>query len=354
MEPPGPLKEYALRGAERPGDMVTVLEGKVESLPLGEEIDRLFADEWARGSIFVDFLEASGATEIEVGPWLPGDAGGASGPGRRGVREVHCRVPAPRIPLCPTSTRISLTYTLAMLTDDLGQESLQVDVTSVVHDVPYCDHFIVQDRTVMMNLGDSTVVSKAVSVLFVKSTMLQSKIAFSTVAEQRKAGEAFLELLRQRRRAHQDVSKVPRPLTRRLRLPSPSTRAGSAQAEAVRQIRQQRFRKGAPELAAPSRRSSAWDRLLLALVLLLVAAAAASLAGDPSSELKVASPSQEALTNPSCNLSPAPWSLLQAGLFAISAACLCFYPCGLLLYSIRGAQAAAPAPGRRTAAKKLQ
>jgi hypothetical protein len=194
MELQSPLVEGVAEG------VTTVLDKRVvEHVSLGREIERLLADTWVRGSLFLDFHEAEGATELEVGPWLSRDHcnSGTATTARKsaGTRKLAMRLPAPAITMRQTIAT-SITYRISA-EDDGDNASLCVETASVVYDIPYGDYFVNCAKTSLVSVDQSVAISKICWTVFKKDTMLRRKITSTAAAEQRKAGELLINVLRQ-------------------------------------------------------------------------------------------------------------------------------------------------------------
>jgi hypothetical protein len=189
----GPLVEGVAEG------VTTVFDNRVvEALPLKTEIETLLADTWATGSLLRDYHEAQGATELEVGPWLPSSYDGgsldtASVARKRGTRKVTMRIPAPAITMRQT-VDMSTTYRISS-EEEGASTSLCIEIASVVSEVPYGGYFVNCAKISFVSVGPDVAVTKVSWVVFNKSTMLKTKIASTAAAEQRRAGELFFTVL---------------------------------------------------------------------------------------------------------------------------------------------------------------
>jgi hypothetical protein len=170
-------------------------------LPLAWEAALLFGEDWGPGSLVVDLLEASGTTEVEVGPWLHDDEvhpALAEGSKRAaGTRVVTMRVPLAPAPMTPKTTRTTSTYSLSRKDEDTGV-SICIDTSIVIHDIPYADYFTVQERITLTLQQDGIAVKKMAGLRFSKSTFVQSVIESNFKGSQRKSGEELLTFLRRR------------------------------------------------------------------------------------------------------------------------------------------------------------
>jgi len=155
------------------------------------------------------------ATELSVAPWLEDAGGGDASPaaGSSGstvkIREVSLKVPVPPAPMCPRKTRLTTTYCLTT-TPSHGDFSITLQSSSVSHDVPFGDKFLVQERVELMPSedGGGVKVHKQGRCVFLKSCgMLQSHIQASSAAQMTKTGEYFVSILKQRARA-QGINRI--------------------------------------------------------------------------------------------------------------------------------------------------
>jgi len=183
----------------------------VPGLELTSIREELVSDEWSQGSLILDQYEGLGAWRIAVGPWIDdsdeprGVAGCEDGPR---LRELSMEMPVPPAPMCPKSTR--MTVTMCLLASKPGDTpSLTLLCTSVSHDVPFGDKFVVQEKIELMPLesGEGARFCKHGRVVFVKSCgILNSRISSTTAAELTRTGEKFVALLKQRATPSSDPS----------------------------------------------------------------------------------------------------------------------------------------------------
>lgn len=96
------------------------------------------------------------------------------------------------------STRMTIIFRLCLCPNyqGLGSSAVIIETSSVSHDVPYGDHFTVQERMVLLQQSGGITVSKAFSADFAKRTIFQSTIQSQVKDAQRQLSELLLSILR--------------------------------------------------------------------------------------------------------------------------------------------------------------
>jgi hypothetical protein len=173
--------------------MISVLQAHVPHLRLNTLSNKLFADEWGEGCLVTDFWTALGATGLEVSPWSKSTD---SNKEELSTRTLKMTLPVQAGPMC-NSTRMTIVFRLAHCSDHEGHGSsaVVIETSAISHDVPYGDHFTVQERIVLLNQAGGVTVSKAFSADFAKRTIFQSTIQNSMKDAQRQHAELLLSIL---------------------------------------------------------------------------------------------------------------------------------------------------------------
>ena len=78
--------------------------------------------------------------------------------------------------MCPPETRVTVQYEVGLAHNEHGKEILHVKSSTVSHDVPYGDHFSVDEKIEMLREGDGVLVTKSWSADWVKRSFLKSMI----------------------------------------------------------------------------------------------------------------------------------------------------------------------------------
>jgi len=179
-----------------------LLEVHVPGLTLTTVKKDIFSDEWNRGSLIFDHYEGLGAWNIAVGPWIDDSTeacGGTDcGDGPR-LRELSMELPVPKAPMCPKSTRMTATMCV-LVSRSSDTPSLTLLCTTVSHDVPFGDKFVVQEKIELLPLesGEGVRFCKHGRVVFLKRCgILNSLISSSSTAELTRTGEKLVALLKQ-------------------------------------------------------------------------------------------------------------------------------------------------------------
>jgi len=181
-----------------------LLEVHILGLEVTSISEELAFDEWKQGSLIFDHYEGIGGWNIDIGPWIDDSdepcGGVGCGDGPR-LRELNMEMPVPPAPMCPKSTRMTATMCLLASKSTSTQSSLTLLCTTVSHDVPFGEKFVVQERIELVPLenGEGVRFCKHGRVVFIKSCgILNSRIASSTAAELTRTGEKLVALLKQR------------------------------------------------------------------------------------------------------------------------------------------------------------
>mmetsp|Transcript_9353 Transcript_9353/g.17890 ORF Transcript_9353/g.17890 Transcript_9353/m.17890 type:complete len:647 (-) Transcript_9353:61-2001(-) len=180
-----------------------LLEVHVPGLELTTVREDVFSDEWNKGSLIFDHYGGLGAWHVAVGPWIDDstEACGVAGCGDRPrLRELSMELPVPPAPMCPKATRQTVTMCL-LVSRSSDTPSLTLLCTTVSHDMPFGDKFVVQEKIELVPLesGEGVRFCKHGRVVFLKSCgILNSRISSSTAAELTRTGEKLAALLKQR------------------------------------------------------------------------------------------------------------------------------------------------------------
>ena len=88
-----------------------------------------------------------------------------------------------------------MSYGLGLAHDDQGRDVVTLKSSAVSHDVPYGDHFSVEEKIEMVREGDGVLVTKSFSADFVKRTFLRSMIETSIKNAQKDTCEKLMSVL---------------------------------------------------------------------------------------------------------------------------------------------------------------
>ncbi|CAK8997241.1 unnamed protein product [Durusdinium trenchii] len=176
--------------------MIPVLCTHVKALSLTRVEDALLADEWISGCVVWDYWMRHNAREIIVEPWrweTPPDPSKARTVS--GKRKMDFVMPVPPIPMCPPETRVTVQYEVGLAHNEHGKEILHVKSSTVSHDVPYGDHFSVDEKIEMLREGDGVLVTKSWSADWVKRSFLKSMIERNVKNSQADTCEKLIAVL---------------------------------------------------------------------------------------------------------------------------------------------------------------
>ncbi|CAE7231715.1 unnamed protein product [Symbiodinium necroappetens] len=157
--------------------------------------DALLADDWAAGCLIWDYWDRHGVRDFKTEPWhwdTPPKPGART---TSGSRKAAMIMPVPPQPMCPKETRVSVSYGLGVSHDDQGRDIVRLKSSAVSHDVPYGDHFSVEENIEMVREGDGVLVTKSFSADFVKRTFLRSMIESSIKNSQKDTCEKLMSVL---------------------------------------------------------------------------------------------------------------------------------------------------------------
>ncbi|CAE7888046.1 unnamed protein product, partial [Symbiodinium microadriaticum] len=172
-----------------------VLCAHVKALSLQQVEDALLADDWAAGCLIWDYWDRHGVRDFKTEPWhwdTPPKPGART---TSGSRKAAMIMPVPPQPMCPKETRVSVSYGLGLSHDDQGRDIVRLKSSAVSHDVPYGDHFSVEENIEMVREGDGVLVTKSFSADFVKRTFLRSMIESSIKNSQKDTCEKLMIVL---------------------------------------------------------------------------------------------------------------------------------------------------------------
>ena len=69
-----------------------------------------------------------------------------------GKRKVDFVMPCPPVPMCPPETRVTANYDVGLAHNEHGKEILHLKSSVVSHDVPYGDHFSIEETWFCLRL----------------------------------------------------------------------------------------------------------------------------------------------------------------------------------------------------------
>ena len=142
-----------------------------------------------------DYWDRHGVRDFKTEPWhwdTPPKPGART---TSGSRKAAMIMPVPPQPMCPKETRVSVSYGLGLSHDDQGRDIVRLKSSAVSHDVPYGDHFSVEENIEMVREGDGVLVTKSFSADFVKRTFLRSMIESSIKNSQKDTCEKLMSVL---------------------------------------------------------------------------------------------------------------------------------------------------------------
>jgi len=189
-----------------------LIRERLQGLSLTPLAKELHADEWPEGSLMAQFFGALGATEVEALPWCEAsdtpeavpkakDGGAVSK-----MRMVRMRVPLPAIPMCPRSTRQTMSYRITVAPPLPFEESdvptISIESSGISHDAPFGDKFVVEERIVLRPDGagaGGVIVEQFGRCNFHENCgMLQSRIGSSTISGIQRSARNLVALLQDR------------------------------------------------------------------------------------------------------------------------------------------------------------
>lgn len=177
--------------------MIPVLCTHVKALSLPRLEDALLADDWALpGCLVWDYWRSHKVRDFTAEPWhwaTPPDP--SKSRTVSGTRKVSMVMPVPPQPMCPPETRVTVSYDVGLAHDEHGKDILHVKSSAVSHDVPYGDHFSVEEKIEMLREGDGVLVTKSWSADFVKRTFLRSMIVSSVKNSQKDTCDKLMDVL---------------------------------------------------------------------------------------------------------------------------------------------------------------
>lgn len=178
-----------------------IMAAHIPRLEVRPLVDELTAETWDNESLLLELATLQGSTEIKVAPWI--DCEQDTGIQGR-VREVTMRILVPPAPFCPRTSRMTLTCSI-LSSSSADEPSLIVDKSFVNHDVPYGDYFVVQERMTIVPAVTGAGIDVTISLrcVFLKSTMMQSKIEKGSAEGVARAGSVLIDILHRRAAALQ-------------------------------------------------------------------------------------------------------------------------------------------------------
>jgi len=175
-----------------------VFEAHIPELRIGPLVEELFATDWPLDSFIMQHLTHIGATHLVAEPWIE-DMTSTAGGAVQKLREVTMQVPLPPAPMCPTRSRMTSTFRIKVSPSHTGEQQVEVLCSSLSHDVPFGDKFVVQERLHFAPVSGGVVFQKSGRCVFLKSCgVLQSRIRAHSVAQLSSAGEKMASLLQSR------------------------------------------------------------------------------------------------------------------------------------------------------------
>lgn len=179
------------------GAFQKILEAHIPEVQLDSIIEELLSEEWPPDGLLCEYLSALGSTEIVVLP----SVGGSDLSAKVTLREMTFVMPVPPKPMCPRSTKVTMSVRISVAAAAAGRRALSVETSSVSHDVPFGSNFVVQECVDLVpdDRGEGLSLTKSCRLVFHKSCgFLKSRIHAATMSAQATAADCFLAVLRQR------------------------------------------------------------------------------------------------------------------------------------------------------------
>mmetsp|Transcript_34395 Transcript_34395/g.78389 ORF Transcript_34395/g.78389 Transcript_34395/m.78389 type:complete len:708 (+) Transcript_34395:166-2289(+) len=181
----------------------SLLVAHVPGINVTALVNELMAEEWQSTDFVLDYFTKAGMTDIVQLPWQALKGGGRAGKDVERYRklEMVCHIEAPRAPLCPPETKISMTYWFKAERDsDSDFSSLTIRSSSISHDVPAGARFRSQEtyRITRSPQGGADI-EKLGRCVFVQSLFgLRTTVQESALSNLTRSGETFVATVRQR------------------------------------------------------------------------------------------------------------------------------------------------------------
>jgi len=182
----------------------SLMEVNIPLLPVGPIAADLLAGEWKPGCLLNEHFTRLGATGMMVKPWIE-DAGGgdSSSDAVTKVREAEMQVPVPPAPMCPRTTRMTVTICVRVQPSEgpPGSPAIVLHLSSISHDVPFGDKFVVQEKVEILPAESikGATFRKYGRCVFLKSCgMMQSVIRSNSATQTSRSGEMMVSLLHAR------------------------------------------------------------------------------------------------------------------------------------------------------------
>lgn len=131
----------------------------------------IFAEEWRRGSLFLDLYEAYGAENVKASavmeePALPSICSSLST--NPMTRQLSFVVPVPA-PMYPKTTPVVMTMHMSQQKSEGDEPTITVESCTDCKEVPFGHCFIVQERTIIAPSAEGVWLQRFARVLFLKS-----------------------------------------------------------------------------------------------------------------------------------------------------------------------------------------
>jgi len=207
MPPPAPSSALSAFFPEDDQPFEKVLEECIPKLPFNDIAKDLLAPEFEEGRLLYDFYKFSDMTEMDASPWIDESDGDLI----MKVRELTMVAKVPPAPMCPPTTRVTISVRVSSFTSG-GQRASVLESSTLSHDVPFGTHFSVQERVEFRPnaKGTSTWVVKSTRVHFLKRVgWIKGNIEKTATNEQKKAGEKLIKCMRERSKARGTQSFMP-------------------------------------------------------------------------------------------------------------------------------------------------
>ncbi|CAE8692874.1 unnamed protein product, partial [Polarella glacialis] len=194
----------ALASLDQEGTYHLVHEAQVTGVQFEPLVQDFLAESWNEDTFMLGLYLREGATEVSTLPWLDvGDGPSPSCSSSVCVRQVTIRLRVPPSPMCPSTTRSTVTFRVSATSEGNVFNKLVIESSCVSHDIPFGESFYVQERYELLPLstpGDGVQVKKSFRLKFLKGAgFMGSIIQKAASAEQAKSGSVLVSALESRR-----------------------------------------------------------------------------------------------------------------------------------------------------------
>mmetsp|Transcript_26042 Transcript_26042/g.68408 ORF Transcript_26042/g.68408 Transcript_26042/m.68408 type:complete len:616 (-) Transcript_26042:171-2018(-) len=162
-------------------------------LPIAPLMQTLESPDWlTEGSLMYKKFASQSAKEQELGVWLENEGIAAKLKGK--VRTLTQRVAIPPGPMCPETSRISMTW---HLNSSPEQETVLLESVSMTLDVPYGETFNVCICDQFKRCGGTLKMTRFLALEWVQSTWMKRMIETNVREQVKKDGELFAKMVKE-------------------------------------------------------------------------------------------------------------------------------------------------------------